>query len=435
MARVRVAELLELLAQPLADAWPGVEVSNYGASRSKGNIIPDVNGHPVCRYAVRSSSDLTCGAPVLGSDSYNIYGTLGQVIKVGWQNNPDRSVFPTTYPATAPNAFRLVVNRARAASLGRQAAAGSLGGLHVWVQPKEMVIGTTSTPMACAALIGDPSAHCESGTYWEEAVLHVALSGVTAFGYWGTPTAGATTFTDIRFARILAELDGVVGVADRSPHNVTTIDWMSSRVLVVSSMSLNQGETTAHRVACLDGNVSAVQQAGTVKVSCDGTVVSRLSRVFLSSVLVSLTSPVSPMGVWVLQSQSEPCDSYTAAKSDDDEVTGDRQPAWASALRSSWDDGRHPLPILPNVAGVKVYNGTRESGLYSHAPMLSYHDGLLLASWKNHNTTEDSPGQFVRWAWSNDGGQTFSKPATLFPNVSDGSQGSLSIPNCSHTQS
>lgn len=65
--------------------------------------------------------------------------------------------------------------------------------------------------------------------------------------------------------------------------------------------------------------------------------------------------------------------------------------------------------------------------------MLSYHDGVLLASWKNHNTTEDSPGQFVRWAWSSDGGSRFSEPQTLFPNVSDGSKGSLTIPNCSHT--
>ena len=39
----------------------------------------------------------------------------------------------------------------------------------------------------------------------------------------------------------------------------------------------------------------------------------------------------------------------------------------------------------------------------------------------------------MRWAWSSDGGVTFSEPATLFPNVSDGSEGSLSAPNCSHT--
>jgi hypothetical protein len=110
-----------------------------------------------------------------------------------------------------------------------------------------------------------------------------------------------------------------------------------------------------------------------------------------------------------------------------------RRPAWAGRLRTSWDEGRQPLPVLPNVTAIKIYNATRATGVYSHAPMLSYHRGLLLASWKNHNTTEDSPGQFVRWAWSSDGGASYSEPATLFPNVSDGSQGTLSVPNCSHT--
>ena len=53
---------------------------------------------------------------------------------------------------------------------------------------------------------------------------------------------------------------------------------------------------------------------------------------------------------------------------------------------------------------VKVYNATVASGTYSHAPMISYHGWVLLVSWKNHNSSEDSPGQWVRWAWSSDGG-------------------------------
>jgi hypothetical protein len=61
--------------------------------------------------------------------------------KAGWQNNPDKSTFPTAYNASAPNTFRWVVNRVRAAALGREAAGSARGGIHVWVQPKEMVIG------------------------------------------------------------------------------------------------------------------------------------------------------------------------------------------------------------------------------------------------------------------------------------------------------
>ena len=76
-------------------------------------------------------------------------------------------------------------------------------------------------------------------------------------------------------------------------------------------------------------------------------------------------------------------------------------PAWGPGLRPS------SPPILPNVTvvtGVNVYNATVASGTYSHAPMISYHGGVLLVSWKNHNSSEDSPGQWVRWAWSSDGG-------------------------------
>ena len=77
----------------------------------------------------------------------------------------------------------------------------------------------------------------------------------------------------------------------------------------------------------------------------------------------------------------------------------------------------------------QVYNATKTGGTYSHAPMISWHHGLLLASWKNHNTSEDAPGQWVRWAHSPDGAR-WSRPETLFPNVSDGS-GTAS--ECSHT--
>ena len=124
------------------------------------------------------------------------YGTFGQLQHGGWQNNPDKARFPSgSYNATPANAFRMVLNRARAAALARAAAAaaglgngdgggggsgsgaGGGGGLHAWVQPKEMVIGAEPTPLACPGLIADPAAHCASGTYWEETLLHVAMSG------------------------------------------------------------------------------------------------------------------------------------------------------------------------------------------------------------------------------------------------------------------
>jgi hypothetical protein len=43
-------------------------------------------------------------------------------------------------------------------------------------------------------------------------------------------------------------------------------------------------------------------------------------------------------------------------KSDDVDDASGHQPAWSAGLLSRWADGRHPLPILPNVTGVKVYS-------------------------------------------------------------------------------
>ena len=135
----------------------------------------------------------TCSSPLVTRalcTRWSRYGTFGQLQHGGWQNNPDKARFPSgSYNATPVNAFRMVLNRARAAALARAAAAGlgddgggeggggAGGGLHAWVQPKEMVIGAEPTPLACPGLIADPAAHCASGTYWEETLLHVAMSG------------------------------------------------------------------------------------------------------------------------------------------------------------------------------------------------------------------------------------------------------------------
>lgn len=76
--------------------------------------------------------------------------------------------------------------------------------------------------------------------------------------------------------------------------------------------------------------------------------------------------------------------SSVPAKNDDDNVNIQHAPGWPEGLRSRLEDGRDPLPILPNITAVKVYNATRKTGVYSHAPMISYHNKVLLLSWKNH---------------------------------------------------
>lgn len=316
--RVRVAGFLnEALAKPLVEAFPGIEVSNYGASRVAGTIVPDVNGHPVCRFGAGTSTPtVACGAVVGTHDSFSMYGTFGQLQHGGWQNNPDKARFPTEYNATPANAFRMVLNHARAATLARAAAAGvgqrsgGGSGLHAWVQPKEMVIGSEPTPLACPDLIADPAAPCASGTYWEETLLHVALSGVSAFGFWGT-TGNDTAWTDKRLSNVLTELDGVAGAADRAPFNATIVDWAAVDALVVSSMTMSSREeegkrergtrVIVHRVVCLaqGSELSTTERNDSVTLSCGGD--AGIRRVLPRSRVLKMAQPVSPMGAWVLQ--------------------------------------------------------------------------------------------------------------------------------------
>ena len=306
--RVRVAEFLnQALADPLTEAFPGIEVSNYGATRIARTLVPDVNGHPTCRFSVGNVSAV-CGAAVGTHDSFSMYGTFGQLQHSGWQNNPDKDRFPSTYNATPANAFRKVLNLARAAALARAAVGGGSGGMHVWVQPKEMVIGKEPTPLACPALITDPAAPCASGTYWEEALLHVAMSGVSAFGFWGT-TGNDTAWTDRRLSDVLTELDEAIGAADRAPVNLTVVDWMAADTLVVSSMSMSEpevgggsgggGGVIVHRAVCLaqGSELSAIEADGGVVLSCG----SAGTRVVSHGRVVKLNQPVSPMGAWVVQ--------------------------------------------------------------------------------------------------------------------------------------
>ena len=94
---------------------------------------------------------------------------------------------------------------------------------------------------------------------------------------------------------------------ERRPHNVSLIDWMANRSLVVSSIALGTSlhQMIAHRVVCAwNGEAAgsqlsaAEQQDGSVKLACGG---SSDARVIPQSHVVQLTAPVSPMGRWVLQ--------------------------------------------------------------------------------------------------------------------------------------
>lgn len=86
------------------------------------------------------------------------------------------------------------------------------------------------------------------------------------------------------------------------------------------------------------------------------------------------------------------------------------------------------LPSLPGATTIRLYTAvpTRELGAYSHHAHLAFHNGMLVASWSNHWTDEDSPGQYVRFALSRDLGATWTDPTTrdaiLFPPMDEARQ-------------
>lgn len=80
------------------------------------------------------------------------------------------------------------------------------------------------------------------------------------------------------------------------------------------------------------------------------------------------------------------------------------------------------FPRLPGAAHTQIFNGSLADGAYNHAPMLGYDGVRLFAAWKNDHEDEDSPGERVLYAQSDDG-ETWAPasgtpPAVLFPNMS-----------------
>ena len=86
------------------------------------------------------------------------------------------------------------------------------------------------------------------------------------------------------------------------------------------------------------------------------------------------------------------------------------------------------LPVNGTIY-TRLMLATPELGTYNHAPMLSYHNGLFLASWKNSPQDEDQNGQRVLYSQSSDGTNWTSTDGLniLFPNMSSTSNPSVAL--------
>lgn len=73
---------------------------------------------------------------------------------------------------------------------------------------------------------------------------------------------------------------------------------------------------------------------------------------------------------------------------------------------------------FPNTTYTRLFYATREIGTYNMAPMLSYFNGMFLATWKNAIEGEDQDGQRVLYSQSKDGITWTTGVRELFPNIS-----------------
>lgn len=100
----------------------------------------------------------------------------------------------------------------------------------------------------------------------------------------------------------------------------------------------------------------------------------------------------------------------------------------SAALLPTWSvppfNKSDPLAGLSPLPGATLsvpFFGTKHDGEYNHGAMLALGPGLslLTLSWKNGegSSTEDAPGQRVRWSQSSDG-RTWTPSAILFPSLS-----------------
>ncbi len=72
---------------------------------------------------------------------------------------------------------------------------------------------------------------------------------------------------------------------------------------------------------------------------------------------------------------------------------------------------------IPNLTDTLLYRPVKEAdGLYNHAAMMMYHEGVITVSWKNAPLHEDTPGQRVLFAQSSDG-QHWTNASVLFPSM------------------
>lgn len=99
----------------------------------------------------------------------------------------------------------------------------------------------------------------------------------------------------------------------------------------------------------------------------------------------------------------------------------DLLPQWSMpACNASLPLGGYPR--LPGAKHTQLFNGSLTIGAYNHAPMIGFDGARLFAAWKNDHEDEDSPGERVLFAQSEDGvhwePSLEESPRVLFPNMS-----------------
>lgn len=186
--------------------YPEVKSSNYGFNHwSQDYHVPEMNGHR--QYLYTSGSHAGTHQTEEG-----MYGELGQI------TNPNRLIPGFTYEKTPFNAFRYEVNRMRSMQLSSSIE------VQPWVSWK-----------------GWNKSSIYDNDYYEELMIHLAMSDPDVILFWNPYTAGETPpsndANDTLLSNILLETDQFIGYENRDPitYNFEQYSdeewWMSDYVL------------------------------------------------------------------------------------------------------------------------------------------------------------------------------------------------------------
>jgi hypothetical protein len=189
----------QAIAEPAEAVFPGIRVSNYGYDHASTEFeIPESNGHLPDSYSP--------GFIVGTHQAPFCYGAIGQLSD--FKNvaiSPDEK-----YERTPFSSFRYAINQCRSPILSAPDVPST-----PWVGSYNNTCKNQKCPYGATPL-------------WHEAILHIGLLNPDALLYFNP---NSDPEHDAEFEPVLAELNRILGCADRTSRVTTLAEWFGPYVL------------------------------------------------------------------------------------------------------------------------------------------------------------------------------------------------------------